>query len=689
MNIIRIIFIFLFTLLFTLHLRAQEWELQHPEVELDKLSDVYVSEDGNGWAVGAQLIFHTTDSGANWQQQSSNISNPNAFSIHYMEGSSGMRAYLGNSFLHQTTDGGISWVQQDLSSTGGIYDIQSPIANTIILMAANKIFHSSDDGLNWEIVLENSSRLQSLSFGTSTEGWVSVKDGGLYHTSDSGASWKLWASPPSTEDLMISFTDENIGFANAGRHLYATTDGGMTWELKAENAFSIPLKQLAAANATQLYGYSGNRVYFSSNGGSNWSFSTKIYYGDKYGRFHTRSSGEVWLPCRFSSIFHTTSATNQWDDQIENGKDRLKFIRFYDDNIGLTGGGNRALLKTTDGGDNWVNISNPTDQLENYNDILFLNENEYLLAGDSIYRSDDGGQSWTSTSIASVEIVGFYNSGSQLYAMGNNGRIYWSEDDGLNWQEISNNIGSTIFSVFFLSESEIFAGTLSGLIYKTEDGGDSWVETSTPSNSLISDIYFINENTGFATVQAWSNTILYSNDGGQSWSERTLPATAIWNQIHFIDEQNGWICEGNASSGRIIQTSNGGQSWEEIYLGSPLFGIEVKRSNGVDKIWAAGIAGIIEHNNILVGLSSQRPTPEQLVVFPSPTTRHEINMKWPENIGQKARLTLSDVSGKVIMNQEIQTNTSRLVLPNISPGIYFIKATNQNNDVFLSKILVQ
>jgi len=385
---------FIYLLFFSLNtIKTQEWVVQHPSFDLDELDDVYVSEDGNGWAVGRQTVLRTTNGGESWSEQPSNLSNTYPKVVHYMEGSAGMRAYAGNSFLFETTDGGLTWTQQaEPASTGGILDIATPAPGHIVLRCSRKIFHSADDGLHWDLVLETDVRFQSLSFGSSTDGWLCVQNGGLYHTSDSGGSWELWNSVPTTEDMRVSFVNETTGYADTDGDFYVTNDGGMNWTLRNEGAFSGGLYQLKAANIDHIYGYRGFRIYYSSDAGLSWDFGINISYADDYGNFHTLDDGKVWLPADYTSILHTNSADEQWEDQFPGLKERLQFVRFYNDNLGITGGINRTLLKTTDGGENWVDFSNPLGEFELYTDIEFINENEYLLAGDSIYYSNDGGQ---------------------------------------------------------------------------------------------------------------------------------------------------------------------------------------------------------------------------------------------------------------------------------------------------------
>ena len=64
--------------------------------------------------------------------------------------------------------------------------------------------------------------------------------------------------------------------------------------------------------------------------------------------------------------------TAQWEILNEGFKGSINTIDFVNENIGWIAGSNGTLSKTTDGGENWINI--PIDEIWNISQIDFFNE---------------------------------------------------------------------------------------------------------------------------------------------------------------------------------------------------------------------------------------------------------------------------------------------------------------------------
>jgi len=286
-------------------------------------------------------------------------------------------------------------------------------------------------------------------------------------------------------------------------------------------------------------------------------------------------------------------------------------------------------------------------------------------------------------------LIEFYQTETAVYAIGRSGEIYTSTDNGVNWQESSNGLNASIYSASFISPTEIYAGSFSGEVYKTTDGGQSWTPTSTSSTRAIHNLHFTNSNTGFATIDTWSDSLYYTNDTGNNWSPIPLPVTGVWRDIQFTDEQNGWICDGNASNGRIIKTTDGGQTWELMYTSPPFYGMAIRKDGDDEKIWAVGTGGIIEHyTTTIVGLGTPK-THQLLQVFPNPVVGSFLTVQWPDDVSSDVQFQVINTSGKVMMEDIRQTDSTVLDLSILPTGVYFIKAFDASNELFyVNKIVV-
>jgi photosystem II stability/assembly factor-like uncharacterized protein len=96
----------------TTNFAQQGWFWQNPLPQGNSLNSIYFVDENTGWVAGAYgTILHTTDSGANWNPQSSGTL-WNLYSVFFADANNGWTAGLTGIILH-TTDGGGSWNPQD------------------------------------------------------------------------------------------------------------------------------------------------------------------------------------------------------------------------------------------------------------------------------------------------------------------------------------------------------------------------------------------------------------------------------------------------------------------------------------------------------------------------------------------------------------------------------------------------
>ncbi|MCC6866802.1 MAG: T9SS type A sorting domain-containing protein [Ignavibacteria bacterium] len=117
--------------------------------------------------------------------------------------------------------------------------------------------------------------------------------------------------------------------------------------------------------------------------------------------------------------------------------------------------------------------------------ISSVNNQKIIVVGDkgTILRSTDTGNNWENVSIPDTSF-NFYainqknanqlNSGDRFIAVGSGGRIYKSTDIGATWQQKTSGTTNTLRSVYFLN---LDSGTVvgdNGTIRFTTNGGETW-----------------------------------------------------------------------------------------------------------------------------------------------------------------------------------------------------------------------
>ena len=286
-----------------------------------------------------------------------------------------------------------------------------------------------------------------------------------------------------------------------------------------------------------------------------------------------------------------TSIKSQWFLK-QNVEELLFSVRFATSDIGFIGGRNGLLLKTTDGGGNWVETTPITSN--DLEDIFFINENKGWIAGErgTVLITSDGGENWDSIKTNIKKRFFAINFVTENYGwIASEDAIFKSTDGGLNWEMSKYQDTTYYYSVYFANKDTGWVAGDSaavGIILRTTDSGVSWhKQFDTPQLGLLSTILFIEDSIGYAFGE--NGAMAKSTDFGSSWVLLT-PNIFIndnWESAFFINRNVGWIAGG--SSNIIDKTTDGGRNWDrQLYEPSGatwLFSVFFKDSlNG----WAVG-----------------------------------------------------------------------------------------------------
>ncbi|MBE2227903.1 MAG: T9SS type A sorting domain-containing protein [Ignavibacteria bacterium] len=303
------------------------------------------------------------------------------------------------------------------------------------------------------------------------------------------------------------------------------------------------------------------------------------------------------------SVSGKVTAQNGWYPLQSGTENVLKSVFFVNTNTGYMSG-NGIILKTLNGGSNWLVISTAFSG----SSIYFNNPYTGYIAEGTIYKTTDGGVSWIDLNQSSIQSVCFadLNTG---YAVGFNSKILKTTDAGATWElQFVSMYGNKFNSVSFRnSQTGFIAGgkmtePYSGVIYKTINGGSSWFEVS-PSTSDIDfrSITFPSTETGYAVggYEYGSSGVIYkTTTGGESWVQQGIVNKDL-NSIHFWDTQTGYTV---GESGIILKTTNGSAIWNSqvsssnkdlnsVYFLQDNLGFTVGLSGSVQKTVNGGVFG--------------------------------------------------------------------------------------------------
>ncbi|WP_456440336.1 YCF48-related protein [Psychroserpens sp.] len=253
-----------------------------------------------------------------------------------------------------------------------------------------------------------------------------------------------------------------------------------------------------------------------------------------------------WVVDGGGQILKTINGGINWNQQYYNSDHYFRSVEFYDENIGFAGtlaNGNptTTLLKTIDGGTNWVDISsNLPVNVGGICGMHMVDENTIFITGlfyaDAyIMKSIDQGETWTYTDMGNLcnALVDVYFKDENIgYASGQS-----DQDTGLR-----------------------------GIIVRTIDGGQTWntVVLGEDSNERIWKIQELNDSVMYGSVEAHTDTPEYykSIDGGQTWQLKSVTSAGVDGTIQgigFLNEDIGWV---GGYDTFFYETTNEGNSWE-------------------------------------------------------------------------------------------------------------------------------
>jgi photosystem II stability/assembly factor-like uncharacterized protein len=205
----------------------------------------------------------------------------------------------------------------------------------------------------------------------------------------------------------------------------------------------------------------------------------------------------------------------------------LKGIWMYNENIGWAVGETGAIVKTIDGGVNWVSVESPVNITFNKVSFFDLYLGYAIGNGGVILKTLDGGETWFSLETPVSDNLNdiFIINDQNICVVGDNGTALISID-GTNFL-LSNQVSSVtddLKSVYFYDTSVGWIAGNSGTLLMTKDGGNIWqkynminVALGLTITSNITSMSFFNLNDGIAASD--DGKIFRTSDSGFSWSE--------------------------------------------------------------------------------------------------------------------------------------------------------------------------
>ncbi len=264
---------------------------------------------------------------------------------------------------------------------------------------------------------------------------------GVYLSIDGGDTWAEHNNGMGNKivgRLLQHPTDSQIIFAATNGGIYKTTDGGNNWVLKEGGNFKdIVFKP---GNPDVVYAAKGGDFYTSTNNGETWNEITNGLPGGARGVIAVSPEDPEVVyflltnSADFKGLYRSTNSGTVFTEQSDSPN-----IMSW----GCNGGS---------GGQAWYDLDIAADP--NNADVIYA-------GGVNCFKSSNGGVTWQINSHwwgdcnvpsvhADLHVLEWNPADGRLYA-GNDGGIYWTDNGGSDWNEITE--GLAIGQVYKIGQS--------------------------------------------------------------------------------------------------------------------------------------------------------------------------------------------------------------------------------------------
>ena len=344
--------------------------------------------------------------------------------------------------------------------------------------------------------------------------------GGLFITNDGGSNWNV---APGTDfmpyqrlaSVCIDFTNDQILYLGTGDHDYyytgtgvwKSTDGGQTFTQTSLNNLMIVEMIMDPNNHNIIVAATNAGIYKTTDGGTTWTLKSTSRKFDDLQRKAGTNSRTLFASTVDTAFFRSTDFGDTWT-QINTGITLPSGV--------FTGGGCRIAVTPAD------------------SNIVYLG---MVISGGIIYKSTDGGTSFTLVKTSGAPYLTYYSNLSTDVGQGD-----------YNFSIGADRVNANILYV------------VAHCVWKSTDGGASWTQLTDWYDKVHTDMHQT-INSPYNNNQLWNMNdggVWLSTDGGNTWTPKSdgLYGYEIYHG-NCSPTRKDMISIGTQDNGELFSTSAG------------------------------------------------------------------------------------------------------------------------------------
>jgi photosystem II stability/assembly factor-like uncharacterized protein len=420
-------------------------------------------------------------------------------------------AYVGagNESIWKSTDAGATW--QRVSATPGGYGplVFAFDSRAIYVFAFDnldnlyKLYKSSDGGFTWATISSPIPYPTTIAAGAASGFVYTGGVGSFCRSADSAATWTC-SHFPQFPIRIVEVPGDGPGaaphiLAVAEDAVYVSSDGGATWTRAGGELASVGYVTALAADASGSLVLAGTetQVFRSQDRGASWTPASagmhsswiKALAVDPHDPSRVWAAAEGFAGSPRSGLFRSADRGLSWSlGKGPASSPSFGALAIGPGNPSTLYAGGSAVYRFDDDGEHWTSSTLPGGHSVG---ALALDpgspDRVWAASPGGLFRSDDGAQSWMSPPAVAQEIYcilfdgkrpgtvyagSYFDVDSGYYPYPRGGSIFVSRDDGASWTKSARDIGSPVLAIATdpFHDGVLYIGTFTGVLRSADDG---------------------------------------------------------------------------------------------------------------------------------------------------------------------------------------------------------------------------